>query len=156
MAGRKTYTEDQKTRLVELAQEVGIGRAIRELGYPSYPAALDWCKQRGVQPNVDQLMANMKKYHTFYEDTDARIIAEQALGRVQDKLMESDLDADELKKVTEALQKATNTWLLLQGKANSITETQKKDGVDVELMNLLNVERDKTSRDLEPRSSREN
>lgn len=151
----KSYTEDMKTRLVELAQEVGIGRAMRELGYPSYPAALDWCKQRGVKPNVDTLMQNVKKYHTFYEDTDARIICEQALSRVQDKLVGEDLDADELKKVTEALQKATNTWLLLQGKANSITETQSKDTSDLELIDLLNTEKAKhavTSRDLEPAS----
>lgn len=144
---RKEYSEDQKTALVALAQEIGIGRAIRELGYPSYPAALSWCKQRGVEPNVDTLMAEMKRFHTFYETTDALLVVEAALDRVRQKLQEDNLDPDELKKTTEALQKSVNTWLVLQGKANNITESQTKDALDLGLFDLLNDHKKKEARE---------
>lgn len=139
----RSYTEKQQSEFVELAQTLGIGPAIRELGYPSYPTAIKWCQQRGVQPAVDTLMQSIKAYHTFYQDRDALLVCEQALARVQEKLSSENLDADELKKVSEALQKTVNTWLLLQGKANNITEKVTKDSTDVELLELLNMEKAK-------------
>lgn len=141
----KSYTEKQQSEFVELAQTLGIGPARRELGYPSYPTAIKWCQQRGVTPNVDTLMQSIKQYHTFYQDRDALLVCEQALARVQEKLTSDHLDADELKKVSEALQKTVNTWLLLQGKANNITEKVSKDTTDIELLDLLNTERAKNS-----------
>jgi hypothetical protein len=101
-------------------------------------------------------MQEVKKFHTFYETTDALLIAEEGFERVRDKLLESNLDADELKKVAEAYQKFVNTWQVLQGKASSITESHSKDGMDLELIDLLNAEKakntltDVTSRDLDP------
>lgn len=101
------------------------------------------------------MMQEIKKFHTFYETTDALLIAEEGFDRVLEKLKEHNLDADELKKVSEAYQKFANTWQVLQGKATSITESQRKDSTDIEIMDLLNVERTKnmnapvTSCDLE-------
>lgn len=141
----KTYTEEQKTKFVELAQTIGIGRACRELGYPSWPAGQKWCSARGVVPAVDTMMQEIKKFHTFYETTDALLIAEEGFDRVLEKLKEVNLDADELKKVSEAYQKFVNTWQVLQGKASTITETQSKDSTDVELIEMLNMERMKTA-----------
>lgn len=140
---RKEYTEKQKDDLVNLAQIDGIGRAIKELGYPSYPTAIQWCKARGVTPNVDTIMAEVKKFHTFYENTDAILIAEEGMKIAYEKLVEDDLDADEFKKVSEAFQKFSNQWLALQGRATTISETHKKDTVDLEILDLLNAERTK-------------
>lgn len=147
----KDYTEDQKTKFVELAQEIGIGRAISELGYPSWPTGSKWCEQRGVKPTVDTLMQEVKKFHTFYETTDALLIAEEGFAEVQKKLLEGNLNPEELKKVSEAYQKFANTWLALQGKATSITETHSKDATDVELMGLLMAEKARNAlKDNEP------
>lgn len=154
MAVQKTYTEEQKTEAVDLAQVVGIGRAIRDLGYPTWPSLMSWCKARGVQPAVDTVMQEARKLHTFMENNDALVVAEAVFARVHEKAMESSLDADELKKVSEALQKTANTWLLLQGKATAISESHSKDAVDLGLVDLLNAHRvNESSRDLDTRSS---
>lgn len=139
----RTYTDQEKEEFVALAQQVGIGRAIRDLGYPSWPTGRDWCQERGVEVSVDTLMQAVKSFHRFYEDSDALIIVEEALSRVQEKLLTGNLDADELKKVTEALQKSMNTWLALKGKPGSITETQTKDKTDLELLAMLHNEKAK-------------
>jgi len=140
MAG-KEYTDTQKNEFVALAQEIGIGRAIKQLGYPSWPTGRDWCEARGVKPSVDTLMAEVKRFHTFYETSDALIVAEEGIAEVQQKLLAGNLDADELKKVSEAYQKFVNSWLALQGKATTITETHKKDGTDLEILALLHSEK---------------
>jgi hypothetical protein len=141
----KEYTEPQRAKFVELAQKIGIGRAIKELGYPSWPTGREWCQARGVVPAVDTLMQEVKKFHTFYETTDALLIAEEGFERVRDKLLESNLDADELKKTAEAFQKFVNTWQVLQGKASTITESHSKDSLDLELIDLLNAEKARSS-----------
>lgn len=132
------YTEEQRETFLALAQEVGIGRAMRELKYPkSFQTGLDWAESRGVDVSVDPIMARVKAFDTLYETEDMLAVVAQGINRVMESLVEEDLDPDSQKKLSEAFQKYNNQWLLLQGKANAINETQNKDAIDSELMSLV-------------------
>lgn len=120
---QRTYDDTQRSEFVELASQIGIGRAIRELGYPnSYATGQAWCKARGVNPNRDTAYAQLKEWHTLYQVEDLLLVGDEIISVIQSMLINPDLSADEVKKLTEAYQKATNTRLLLEGKSTSITE----------------------------------
>lgn len=133
------YTEEERETFLALAQEVGIGRALRELGYPkSYQTALDWAKNRGITVDVDPVMSKVKAFDELYKTEHMLAVIKEGVGRIYQELTENpSLDADAQKKLSEAAQKYTNSWLLLQGKANNINETQNKDVIDAELMSLV-------------------
>ena len=143
----EAYTDTQIDEYLVLAQEIGIGKAIRELGYPkSWATGQKWAKLRGVKVSLDDLMANVKKYHTFYETEDMLAVIEEGIERAREKFVEESLDADSLKKVAEAVQKLSNTWLLLQGKATGIKENRETDQMDAGLADLLMKERIKNNK----------
>lgn len=129
------YTDEQKAEFVELAEQIGIGRAIRELGYPTYPAAQAWMKARGVLPNKDTAFAQMKAYHTFYQVEDLLIVIDEGISAAQEMITKAE-SPDDLKKLSESLQKLANTRLLLEGKSTSITENRAVE-VDTEFEQAL-------------------
>src|SRR5688572_10043064 len=122
MSNIKEYDDKQRAEFVELAEQIGIGRAIRELGYPSYPTAQSWCRARGVTPNKDSAYAQMKEWHTLYQVEDLLIVGDEMVSIIQEKMMNPELTPDEVKKLAESYQKVVNTRLLLEGKSTSITE----------------------------------
>ena len=135
------YTDEQVAEFCEAAQEMGIGRTIRELGFPkSYATALRWMKQRGIEPNRDPVMQTAKLWHHFYELEDLLEQVDQALAVVQELLLTAG-NADEMKKLSESIQKLVNTRLLLEGKATSINEKRETTKTDLEIMDLINQQR---------------
>lgn len=143
----KRYTEKQINDFISLAQEVTPGRAMRELGYPgSYSTVMTWYKARNIEPNLNEHMAAVKKYHLFKENDDALLVAEEGMDRVLDQLREEAvLTPDELKKLSEAYSKFTQTWLLLKGKATNINESRETTQADLEIAELINAQRAKNA-----------
>jgi hypothetical protein len=144
MSTNKSYDDHQRAEFLELAQIIGIGRAIRELGYPSYPTAQKWCMAAGIEPNVDTAFAQMKQWHTFYQVEDLLLVGDEIMSTIQSMLVSAD-NADDVKKLTEAYQKATNTRLLLEGKSTSITEKREVSAEDTEFEKALREFRSSTS-----------
>lgn len=142
------HSEEQIEEFLKHAQEEGIARAMRDLGYPkSYATALRWAKNRGVSVNVDPVMQHVKAFDDLYNTEHMLAVVKEGVLRVYERLTEdSSLDADSQKKLAETFQKYSNQWLVLQGKANAINETQTKESSDVELMNLIMQEREKNAR----------
>lgn len=143
-----SYDDTQRAEFIELAQQIGIGRAIRELQYPSYPTAQAWMRAAGVTPNVDDAYAQIKAWHTFYQVEDMLLVIDEGISAVQDLLMRVD-NADDAKKLSEAMQKLVNTRLLLEGKSTSITEKREVSAEDSEFEKALrefNASVDKTDK----------
>ena len=137
MAGKIEYSEEQQAAYCALAQDIGIGRAARELGYPkSWASGIKWMQARGIKPNVDQAMQNIKKWHTFYEAEDLMVAIDNLMAVVEDRMLEV-TDADDIKKLAEAIQKLVNTRLLLEGKATNISEKREITQQDLEIAELL-------------------
>ncbi len=142
----KRYTDKQQNDFCVLAQEVGIGKAIRTLGYPTYPSAISWMKARGITPNLDTLMQNVKQYHLFWENAEARVVAESAMERIHDMVRnDPSIGPEEVKKLGDAYSKFLNGWLVLQGKANDIKEARETTQSDLAIMDLLNSQRAKNA-----------
>jgi hypothetical protein len=130
------YDDQQRAEFIELAQQIGIGRTIRELGYPTYPTAQAWMRAAGVTPNIDSAYAQMKQWHTFYQVEDLLVVIDEGISAAQELIATCD-DADSLKKLSESLQKLANTRLLLEGKSTSITEKREKTSEDSEFEQAL-------------------
>lgn len=140
------YTDKQKNDFCILAQEVGIGKAIRELKYPSYPTAITWMKARGISPNIDSLMQTVKQYHLFWENAEARVVAESGMARIHELLANDEIGPEEMKKLADAYSKYVNAWLVLQGKSNDIRESRETTQLDLEIMDVLNSQRAKNAK----------
>jgi len=141
MNNYKRYSDEEIANFLDVATDIGIGRAIRELGYPaSWMTAKRWADLRGIEVEVNAMKAKAKSYDLWYNDRDVLLGAEAGMARVMESLEEDDLTADDKKKLAESYQKFANVWLTVQGKANNITESHTKDGADLEIMRLLNQE----------------
>lgn len=135
------YTDTQRAEFLEVAAEVGITRAMRRLGYPAgWHTAKRWVDAAGIEVPLDEIKAQAKAHHDWYQTEEMLLVAQAGIERVYLELQRTDLDPDQHKKMSEAFQKYANTWLLLQGKANNINETRHKDSMDVGLMALLEQE----------------
>ena len=140
----KRYTDEEKNAFCELAQSVGIGRAIRELKYPTYTAGMMWMEQRGIEPAHNELMEKARKYHKFYKTEDMLKTVDEALSVIESMYAEVETP-DDAKKLAEAVQKLMNTRLLLEGKANSISEKRETTQQDLEIAELLRSEEAKVN-----------
>lgn len=138
------YTDEQRGHFLELAAEIGITRAMRQLRYPAaWGTAKRWVDAAGIEVPIDEIKAKAKEHHDWYQTEEMLLVAQEGIMRTHLALQTEDLDPDGHKKMAEAFQKYANTWLLLQGKANNINETRHKDSTDIELIELLNMERAK-------------
>jgi len=75
-----TYTDEQITEFIEIAGEMGIGPAMRQLGYPkSYHTAKKFFVQRNIDtPTANSLAVMAKQLDIFYTDRE-KILAAQAV-----------------------------------------------------------------------------
>lgn len=133
----KRYSEEEITEAIELAKEVGMARAIRELGYPTFHTLKKWATVRGINLELNQLSQfsnDMKKFYGYEE----KVFTTQLLmDRIQEALQADDLGGDELKKLSESLKRAVETMNLLEGKATSINQTNSADPFDNDMTALL-------------------
>lgn len=140
----KRYTDEEQAAYCELAQYVGIGAAIRELGYPSYPAAMMWMEKRGVEPKEVDIMAKARQFHKYYQAEDLLKTIDEAMSVIT-SLYSSIETAAEAKQLAEAISKLVNSRQLLEGKANSIVEKRETTQQDLEIAEMLRVEAAKQS-----------
>lgn len=139
------YTDEQINEFLALAQELGITRAKRELGYPgSWGTAQRWAQLRGVEVAVDAVMQKAATAREWYRTEEVITVAEEGFNRVYQELTETtELSPDDQKKLAEALNKHYQVWANAQGKATNITETRETDVFNEHLEALLNAERAK-------------
>lgn len=135
------YTDKQRADFLELAVEIGITRARRQLGYPhSWVSGKRWADAAGIQLPLDDIKAQAAAANDWYKTEDLLITIQEGLRRATEALENTEgMSADDQKKLAEAVQKYTNTWLLLQGKANSISE-RRETLPNIELLSLFEQE----------------
>ncbi len=138
--GYQQYEEEKIVYFITLAQEMGIGPAMRNLGYPgSYHTAKKWFEQRSVDlPTIDTLAKMAVDTRVFYTDKEKLIAAQAVLDRCVETLYQDDLDADQLNKLANAVHKAIQTINLIEGKSTAISESRNKDSQDLAIIDLLN------------------
>jgi hypothetical protein len=134
------YNEEQITEFIELSQEMGIGPAMRELGFPkSYHTAKKFFVQRNIDmPTANTLAVISKQLDIFYTDRDKIVAAQAVIDRTVEKLYEEDLLAEDINKLSTALHKAIQTINLIEGKSTNINENRSKDGSDLAIIDMLN------------------
>ena len=136
-----TYTDQDKAEFCDMAKEIGIGRAMRQLGYPlSYLSGVQWMKARGIEPNVETTMQAIKAYHTYYQVEDMLVTMDNAISTAEEILMSAD-NADDVKKIADALYKIVQTRQLLEGKATAISEKRETTQADLMILDLINGEK---------------
>lgn len=136
------YSNEEIATYLELAKEIGITRAKRQLGYPvAWGTAKRWADNAGIEVPLDEIKAQASQHWEWYKAEELLIVAKEGLLRIIEAQQSEVLTPDDQKKLAEAYQKYVNTVLLLEGKATNITESRKKDGTDLALVELLNEER---------------
>ena len=140
MVRKRTYTHDEVEEFIETAQNMGVGPAIRHLGYPSWPTAAKWFRDNDLElPTVDSLQARAAELRDFYGDTEKKYAAQRAVERIVEALEQDRLTADDINKLNNALHTAIKTFNLIDGKSTSITETHTKDEVDLGVFDIINT-----------------
>ena len=145
--GYPTFNEEQVSEFIELAQEMGIGPAMRQLGYPkSYHTAKKFFVQRNIEmPTANTLAVIAKQLDIFYTDRDKIVAAQAVIDRTVEKLYEDDLLAEDINKLSNALHKAIQTINLIEGKSTNINENRSKDGQDLAIIDILNEAKARSS-----------
>ena len=135
-----TYTDEQITEFIEIAGEMGIGPAMRSLGYPkSYHTAKKFFVQRNIDtPTANSLAVMAKQLDIFYTDKEKVLAAQAVIDRTVEALYEDNLVSDDIAKLSNALHKAIQTINLIEGKSTNINENRSKDGSDLAIVDMLN------------------
>lgn len=132
------YSDEEQQTFIEMAQTIGISRAMRELGYPnSWATANAWIKARGIEITVDSLKQKAAQMNQWYQDEELLLVAQAGMDRIYEQLQENDLAPDDIKKLSESFQKVANTWLLIKGKSNSIVEKRSVGEMDLEIKRII-------------------
>lgn len=136
---RIAYSDEDIAAFLEVAAELGITRAKRQLGYPAaWNTAKRWVDAAGISVPLDSIKAQSAAHWDWYKAEDMLIVIKEGMLRAVESLQDqSNLSADDQKKLAEAVQKYVNTALLLEGKATSISESRRSDTMDVGLAALL-------------------
>jgi hypothetical protein len=134
------YKEEEIEEFINVANEMGIGPAMRYLKYPkSYHTAKKFYIQRKLDlPTPDSLKLLARNLGIFYTDKEKIITAQAVLDRAFEKLMEDNINSDELNKISNAIHKAIQTINLIEGKSTNISENRSKDGTDLALIDMIN------------------
>lgn len=120
------YTDEQRKEYVDLAQEVGINRARRELGYPStWVVGKKWCDDSGIVIPLDEIKARAAAHAQYYNDEDLLMANQDLVLRAQELMQESSLTAPELEKLANTIKKASDTIRTIQGKDTKTDSTDK-------------------------------
>lgn len=138
--GYPVFNEEQISEFIETANEMGIGPAMRYLGYPkSYHTAKKFYVQRNLDmPTANTLAVMSKQLDVFYKDNEKILAAQAVIDRSVEKLYEDDLLADDINKLSNAIHKAIQTINLIEGKSTNINENRSKDGTDLAIVDMLN------------------
>lgn len=135
---RKEYSTEEKENYIKVAQELGMGPAMRELGYPgSHHTAKKWFTERGLElPTVSSLQQYAAALGVWYKDAEELAGLQMIMDRYVELLQSKSLDADALNKISNGYQKLIQTKRLIEGKTTAVTETHTKDGTDLEIAKL--------------------
>lgn len=139
------YSETQITEWIALAQEVGITRAKRELGYPkAWITGKKWAEARGITLEVDDIKAKAAGAREFYKQEEKLVIGEEELSRIHLALQDDALNADDLKKLADAYKRTIEAMNLVEGKATNISEQNTTDAFDSAYQRLVKEEQGQT------------
>jgi hypothetical protein len=138
--GYPVFTDEQISEFIETANEMGIGPAMRYLGYPkSYHTAKKFYVQRNIDmPTANTLAVMAKDLAIFYTDKEKVLAAQAVIDRTVEALYEDTLVSDDISKLSNALHKAIQTINLIEGKSTNINENRSKDGSDLAIVDMLN------------------
>jgi hypothetical protein len=142
--GNRAYTEEEVTEMVALAQEVGITKAIQQLGYGSWGTVTRWCKQRGVSADdVDPLKSRAATIREFYKEQEKLAICQQGLQRVFEVLTTKEispdlLTSDDIKKLADATKRLLEAMALVEGKPTNITEQKQPNDAFQQMLEEFN------------------
>jgi hypothetical protein len=138
--GYPVFTEEQVSEFIECANEMGIGPAMRYLGYPkSYHTAKKFYVQRNLDmPTANTLAVMSKQLDIFYNDKEKVLAAQAVIDRAVEALYEADLLSEDINKLSNAIHKAIQTINLIEGKSTNINENRSKDGSDLAIIDMLN------------------
>lgn len=147
---RVRYSEEQINALLEHAQEVGLGRAIRDLGYPGYGTAMRWAEMRGIVLDVDPVKQRASRTAQWYKDEEKLLVAQAGLERVYEQLQEGSLTPDDLKKLGDATKRYVEVMQLVNGEPTEIKQNNDGDDMFKKMLEEFNV----SHRDLQPEEER--
>lgn len=95
---------------------------------------------RGIEPNADKMLSRVKAFHTYYTTEDLIVALDNAVAVAEEMITKAETP-DDIKRIAEALSKIMHTRQLLEGKATAIQEKREVTQQDLEILELLNMEK---------------
>ncbi|MFF1554996.1 hypothetical protein ACFVX3_28655 [Rhodococcus erythropolis] len=130
------YEEDERRAYAELAGDIGIRPAMRELGYPSSWATADkWCKEFGIVVELDELKAKASAFNMFYHDTEQTIAYQDLIADARAKQLDPATSPSDLERLAKTIKMAIDGIRLIQGKATTVRASN-EDTTEVEALKL--------------------
>ena len=133
-----SYSDETKDKFVALAGEVGVEKARKELGYPSYNTAMKWCTQRGIKPPTEPALSLAGSVQNAQRiDRSMKEILLNVKEHYDVQVQKAVLDEDSLtlKRLTEGLKILNETLRNVYGEAGEAIE--KASSIDSGFMELV-------------------
>lgn len=146
---RVNYSEEQINEYCETAAEMGVGPAMRALGYPaSHHTATKWLTERGIEITVDTLRQKAALLKVHYGAQEKYAAAATLLDRYIETIEQDTLTPEELNKLANGLQKVIQTMNLIDGQATDRRESVTADRTDLEISKLVKEMKEKNDQEV--------
>lgn len=136
--GNESYSDEKKDIFVNRAAEVGVDKAMKELGYPTYNTAMKWCKNKGIQPPAEpalSLAGSVQKAQRIDRSMKEILLNLKEHYDVQVQQAVLDQDSISLKRLTEGMKILNETLKSVYGEADAAVE--KASSIDSSFMELV-------------------
>lgn len=131
------YSSEQEQEFCELAAEIGVREAMKELGYPSRVKAYKWIKDNAIElPTVNPLLEEARARRREYDVKSNLLLITDALEKAFE-LLETVDNAKDMKSMADTIESLTRSKQLLEGKATAIDEVRQQTQQDVEINALI-------------------
>ncbi|MDJ0395913.1 hypothetical protein QMK17_21575 [Rhodococcus sp. G-MC3] len=143
------YNEDERRAYAELAGDIGIRPAMRELGYPSsWASGRAWCTEFGIEVELDELKSKAAQYNAFYNDSEQIIAFQDLIADARAKQLDPDTTAADLERLAKVIKLSVDGIRLIQGKA-TVNAPAKANTTDEDAEKIyLDFKRDQAGTDV--------
>lgn len=137
------YSKEQADDFCELAVDIGIGAAQKELGYPKhYMTCRRWLDERALVVEIDTVKAKAKDWNVWYSDSDMTMTAQEIINKASEMISSEDITPQDLEKIANTVKKATELIRTIQGK-----DAKSDDQTDKNIEDLINKFEEKAVND---------
>lgn len=117
---KPSYSDEDINAFIDKAREIGIARAIKDKGYPSYTTALKWINKAGVEVPAEAAGRLMELSNKLLKQEDKAEVANKLYAHYYKAVSAENVSDLSLVRLTQGYKQLMETYRVIEGKTEEI------------------------------------